>query len=90
MLHVFTACVRVRWLTCGSSLQAWAKSRHHAWVSDLTWFSHTDLKGAARNVATIEAYINGVDAVLTWDEADRVLVCSQETQSVQKQNDKDI
>lgn len=60
--------------TCGSSLQARAVCCHHARVSNQTWVSHSDVKGASRNVTPIEFDIYGVDSVLPWNEADCILV----------------
>lgn len=60
--------------TCGSSLQSRAMYCHHARVSDQPWVSHSDVKGAPRNVAPVELDIDGVDSVLPWNEADCILV----------------
>lgn len=71
-------CVAVVLITtCASSLQSGTMCRHHARVSNQPWVPHSDVKGASRNVAPIELDIYGVDSILSWNEADCVLVCIQ-------------
>lgn len=60
--------------TCGSSLQSRAVCCDHAWVSNQPRVSHSHVKGASRNVASIELDVYGVNSVLPWNEADRILV----------------
>ena len=60
--------------TCGTSLQARTESRHHAGVPSLSRSPHAHVERAARDVATVELDIDGVDAILPWNEADRILV----------------
>lgn len=70
-------CVAVVLITtCASSLQSRTMCCHHARVSNQPWVPHSDVKGASRNVAPIELDIYGVDSILPWNEADRVLVCT--------------
>lgn len=61
--------------TRGSSLQPWSKGRHQARISGLSYLSHPDLEGTARDVAAIEANIDGMNSVFPGDEPDGMLVC---------------
>lgn len=61
--------------TCGSTFQAGSESRYHSWISNLSWVSHSDLEGTARDVAAVKTHVYRVDAVLSGDEADGVLIC---------------
>lgn len=61
--------------TCGASLKTRPVGGHSAWVCGLVGLPHAHIEGASRNVATIELDIDGVDAVLPWNETDRVFVC---------------
>lgn len=65
--------------TCGSSFQSRTEGRHHARISHLPGVSHSDLEGAAGNVAAVEANVYRVNAVLPRDEADGVLICNDAT-----------
>lgn len=60
--------------TCCSSLQSCSKGRNHSRISHLSWFTHSDLKGAARNMAPIEANMDGMNAVLSRDKSDSILI----------------
>lgn len=62
-------------LTCGSSLQSWSESRHHAGISNLSWFSHSDLEGTAGNMAAVETNVDGMNSIFPRDEPDGMLVC---------------
>ena len=64
--------------TCAASLKPRAEGGHSPWVCSLVGFPHTHVEGTSRNVATIEPDIDGVDAILTWNEADLILVCKEE------------
>lgn len=72
MWSVFIVMVVIS--TCGSSLQSRTVCCHHAWVSNQPWVSHSHVKGASRNVASIELDIYGVNSILPWNEADCILV----------------
>ena len=72
-IFVFVALI----CTCGSSLESRAVCRHHAGVSNQPGVAHSHVKGASRNVASIELDIYGVDSVLPWNEADCILVWTQ-------------
>lgn len=61
-------------LTCATSLQSCSVGRHHPRVSRLTCFSNPDLKRTSRDVASIELDIYQVEAILSGDEADCVLI----------------
>lgn len=61
--------------TCASTLKSWTKSRHHSWISNTFCFSNTDFKWAAWDVASIELHINGMNTILTWNEANCIFVC---------------
>lgn len=61
-------------LTCAASLQACSVGRHHPRVSSLARFSNPDLEGTSGDVTTVELHINQVEAILSGDEADRVLI----------------
>lgn len=65
-------------LTCGASLQSGAVGGHHAGVSSLASLSNTDLKWTTRDVASIELHINQIEAILSRNEADCILVCRSE------------
>lgn len=60
--------------TCGSSLQSRAMCRHQARVADQPRVSHAHIKGASRNVASVELDIYGVNAIFPGNEADCTLV----------------
>lgn len=76
LIQVFRMKVfNVRVHTCGSSLQARSEGGHQAGISDLSRFSHSDFERAAGDVAAVETNIDGVNAVLSWDEPDGVLIC---------------
>lgn len=61
-------------LTCVTSLQACSIGRHHPRVSSLARLSHPDLKWTSRNVTPIELHIYQIEAVLSGDEANCVLI----------------
>lgn len=61
--------------TCGASLKARPVGGHSARVSGLVGLPHAHIEGASRNVATVELDIDGVDAVLPWNETDGIFVC---------------
>lgn len=63
--------------TCGSSLQSWSEGRHHAGISDLSWFSHSDLEGTAGNMTAIETNVYRMDSIFFRDESDSMLVCGK-------------
>ncbi len=63
--------------TSGASFQTSSISRHHAWVSSLAGFTNTDLKGASRDVRTIEFHIYQVQAILPGDESHSILICEE-------------
>lgn len=60
--------------TCGSSLQSWTMCSDQTGVSNQSWISHSHIEGASRNVAAVELDIDGMNAILTWYEADGTLV----------------
>lgn len=62
--------------TGGSSLQSWPEGRHHARISDLSWFTHSDLEGTARDVTAIKTNIDRMDSIFPRDESDGMLVCT--------------
>lgn len=65
-------------VTCGASLQSGAVGGHHARVSGLAGLSNTNLKWTTGDVAPIELHIDQIEAILSRNEADRVLVCQSE------------
>lgn len=62
------------WLTCAASLQTGSRGRHQPRVSSLARFSNPDLEGTSRDVTPIELHIDKIEAVLSGDEADGVLI----------------
>lgn len=58
-----------------SSFQTRSKGRHEPRIADLARFSHSDLERAARNVAAIEANVDGMNTVLLWNKPDGKLIC---------------
>lgn len=48
---------------------------NHARVSNQPQVTHTHIKGAAGNVASIELDVYGVDSILPWNEANCIFVC---------------
>ncbi len=64
--------------TSGSSLQSRSEGRHHAGISDLSWFSHSDLEGTPRNVAAVEPNVNRMNSVFPRNESNSMLVCRKQ------------
>lgn len=60
--------------TSSPSQQPRAVCCHHARVSNQPRVTHSHVKGASRNVASVELDIYGVNSVLPWNEADCILV----------------
>lgn len=63
-----------RELTCGASFQTGSVGAHQPRISALSGLTHPHLEWAAGDVAAVELHIDGVDAILTGDEANGVLV----------------
>lgn len=61
-------------VTCASSFQTGAVSCDESSIPALSRLSHTHLEGTARDVRPVELHVDDVDAVLSRDEANRVLV----------------
>lgn len=60
--------------TCGSSLQSRAMCCHHAWISSQPGVTHPNVKGASRDVASVELDVYAMNSILPRNEADRILV----------------
>lgn len=65
----YSSCV-----TCAASLQSCSVGRHHPRVSSLARLSDPDLKWTTRDVTSIELHIDEIEAVLSGDEPDCVLI----------------
>lgn len=65
-------------VTCASSFQTGAVSRDESRIPALSRFSHTHLERTARDVCPVELHVDDVDAVLSRDETNRILVWSTE------------
>lgn len=65
-------------LTCGSSFQTGAVSGDESRIAALSRLSHADLERTARDVRPVELHVDDVDAVLSRDETDGVLVWKTE------------
>lgn len=61
-------------VTCGSALQSSPSGSDQSGISSLTRLAHSDLKRAAWDVRAVKFDVDGVDAVLTWDESDGVFI----------------
>lgn len=60
--------------TCSSSLQSRSEGRHHARISNLSWFSNSDVEGTAGDMAAIETNVDRMNSIFPRDEPDSVLV----------------
>lgn len=67
-------CLEGLCVTCGSSLQSWAVGRHHPRVSSLASLSDSDLKRTTWDVTSVELHIDEIEAVLSGDEPDCILI----------------
>lgn len=77
LLNVNTpTCVR---RTCGSSQQPGSVGRHQTGVGDQARIAHSHVEGASGNVAPVELDIDGVNAILAWNETDCTFVYEEKT-----------
>lgn len=66
--------IEVKRITRGSSLQSGSVGGDESGIATLSRFSHANLERTARDVRPVELHVDGVDAVLSRDETDGVLV----------------
>lgn len=66
--------INVKSITCGSSFKTGSVGSDESGIATLSRFSHANLERTARDVRPIELHVDDVDAVLSRDETDSVLV----------------
>lgn len=66
-------------VTCAAALEARPKGSDEPGVPGLALLAHADVEGAPGHVAPVEAQVDGVDSVLTWQEPQGVPVCGTQT-----------